>query len=568
MPPHLWRMKRLPLLVLLITVVGCGAPTHGPVSLEGSVPVSAERQQVARRGITMAINREPEALEPSLQPQNREWGAIGSGFLAYFAPQGGAPVGYLAEELPSVAAGTWKVLADGRTETTYRIRKNAKWQDGQPITAHDWVFAFAARSDPDFPGHSVNVERRLARAAALDDHTLFLEWRESYLWAGMVHLPDFPPLARHKLEPLYLSDRASFFDGPHWRQEFLGSGPFRVVSWEPGVEIVFKAHEEFVLGRPAVDEIRVRFIGDANTIVANLLSGGVHSSLSPYIGFPHGQALEQASWSGKVEYWPGLPRYLEYQGRDWGDTQRVVFDARIRRASHYAIDRQAIVDGIYAGRAPVAYYWVPPFDPAYAAVDRAVPKYGYDARRAEAVLREAGWTKGADGRARSAAGEPLVIPLMTLPEASLEGEVVADNWKAVGISSEIHRLSPQEWRDNELRSRFPGAQYTSRGLTLENMVWLSRNVSNPENRWAGQNRNGYVNPRLDDLCGRVLASIDSKEREGWLIEAVKVMMDDAMVVLTHIQPDVVAYAGDLTGPQEPAVSYSSRIWNIWEWRWK
>jgi peptide/nickel transport system substrate-binding protein len=311
----------------------------------------------------MAVNREPEALEPALQPQNREWGAIGSGFLAFFSPQGGAPVGLLAEELPSVANGTWKVLPDGRTETTYRIKKNAKWQDGEPITAHDWVFGLTARSDPDFPGHSVNVERRLARAAALDDHTLFLEWREAYLWAGMVHLPDFPPLARHKLEPLYLNDRASFFDGPHWRQEFLGSGPFRVVSWEPGVEIVFKAHEEFALGRPAVDEIRVRFIGDANTIVANLLSGGVHASLSPYIGFPHAQALEQAAWNGKLEYWPGLPRYLEYQGRDWGDTQRAVFDARIRRASHYAIDRQAIVDGIYAGRAPVAYYWVPPSDP-------------------------------------------------------------------------------------------------------------------------------------------------------------------------------------------------------------
>lgn len=582
LPSRLWaidvklgptvRRGAVPLWSMLVgaALLGCGAPARAPTGLGGADVGPAPRERAPQRALSIAVSREPESLETSRQPQNREWAAIGSAFLAYFDAERKVAVPYLAEELPSVEAGTWKVLPDGRMETRYPIKKHAKWHDGQPITAHDWVFAFRARLDPEYPGHSVDVERRLARVEALDDHTLFLEWREPFLWAGMVHLPDFPPMPRHTLEALYLQDRAAFLDGPHWRDQFIGSGPFRIVSWEPGVEIVFRAHEGFVLGRPGLDEVRVRFIGDSNTIVANLLSGGVDVSVSPYIGFTHGQALEQAGWSGRVEYWPGLPRFLEYQGRDWGNTQRAVFDVRVRRASHHAIDRQAIVDTIFAGRAIAAYHWVPPIDPTYPAVVRAAPRFEYDPARAEALLREAGWVKGSDGRARNAAGDTLFIPIQTLPpeDQQLDAAVVANNWKAVGITSEVQRLSPAEWRDNELRSKFPGVAYNTRGAGLTDMVWLGRNFSTAENRWGGQNRSGYYNPRLDELWSRVLGSIDPREREVHLIEAATVMIEDAMVVLTHWTPDVTAYTADLTGPTQPAVTYTSRIWNIWQWRWK
>jgi peptide/nickel transport system substrate-binding protein len=567
-PPQ--RLRYLASVVVLAAVIGCGAPAQTPAGPgEQAAPPSA-RERAPQRALTIAFSREPESLEISRQPQNREWGALASGFLASFSPETQAAVPYLAEELPSVEKGTWKILPDGRMETTYKIRKNATWHDGQPVTAHDWAFAYRVRLDPEFLGHSIDVERRLGQAVALDDHTLFLEWREPFLWAGMVHLPEFPPMPRHKLESLYLQDRAAFMDGPHWREQYLGSGPYRVVSWEPGVDMIFRAHEGFVFGKPNIDEVRVRFIGDANTIVANLLSGDLDFSMSPFIGFAQGQALEQAGFSGKTEYWPGLPRFLEYQGRDWGNTQRAVFDRRVRQASHYAIDRQAIADTIFAGRAIVAYHWVPPIDPTHAAVTRAAPKYEYDPSRAEALLREAGWVKGADGRARNAAGDFLNITIQTLPpeDHQLDAAVVANNWKAVGITSEVRRLSPAEWRDNELRSKFPGVAYNTRGAALADMVWLGRNLSTPENRWGGQNRSGYVNPRLDELWARALGSIDQKEREGHLIEATTVMVEDAMVVLTHWTPDVVAYNADIIGPRENAVTYTSRIWNIWEWRWR
>jgi peptide/nickel transport system substrate-binding protein len=556
-------------LMAAVVFLGCAAPTGSP----GAAPGTGGQQSSgasARKSLVLAIQREPNSLEPSLQPQNREWSALGSGFLAYFSREANGPAPYLAEELPTAEKGTWTVLPDGRMETTYRLKKNATWQDGHPITAHDFVFGFMARNDPEMAVHSVNVERRLANATALDDHTLFLEWKEPYLWAGMTHLPDFAPMARHKLERLYQEDRAAFLDGPHWREQFLGSGPFKIASWDPGVELVFSAYDRFVLGRPGVDEIRVKLIGDTTTIVANLLSGNVDAAFSVSIGFPQGQALEQAGWSGKVDYWLGNPRIVEFQGRDWGDTQKSVFDLRVRRAALHAIDRKSIVDGIYNGRAWVAHFWLVPNDPSYGAVDRAVTKYDYDPNRATALLREAGWTRGSDGVARNAAGEALYIPIMNQPTEAdaLEAAVVVDNWKSVGITSDIHRLSQLEIRDNELRSKFPGMSYNRRNLSHENMVWTERQVSRPETRWSGQNRPGYFNRQLDALWANVLGSTDGRDRERWLIEALRVMQDDAMVTLTHMTPDVMAYNAGIVGPAEQPIENTSRIWNIWEWRWK
>src|SRR5581483_9360064 len=347
------------------------------------------------------------------------------------------------------------------------------------------------------------------------------------------------------------------------------SGPYRVERWEPGIEMDLRSQPGFALGEPKISEVHLRFIPDANAIVANLLGHTVDVSYSISIGFPQGQALEQAGWNGKVEYWNGNPRILEFQTRDWGNIERPVLDPRVRKGALYAIDRQAIVDGIYAGRATIAYFWLSPLDPAFPSVDQAVTKYVFDPTRSSALLDEAGWTKGSDGTRRDATGQPLFISILNQPTTydQQEGQVVVADWKNAGIGSELHPLSPQEIRDNELRSKYPGAAYNRRALTLENMVWTSRQVARPENRWSGQNRNGYVNPSLDDLWLKVLGSVDPGERQELLIQALRIMQDDAVVTLTHLQPDVIAYGEGLVGPLQPALVGTSDMWNLWEWHW-
>ncbi|HZT07247.1 MAG TPA: hypothetical protein VFC51_09470 [Chloroflexota bacterium] len=58
-------------------------------------------------------------------------------------------------------------------------------------------------------------------------------------------------------------------------------------------------------------------------------------------------------------------------------------------------------------------------------------------------------------------------------------------------------------------------------------------MSTPDNHWSGQNRIGYVNPRLDPAWERIVGSIDPVERQGYLIDAITIMQEDAMVTLTQ-----------------------------------
>src|SRR3954451_16231212 len=108
-------------LIALVVLAGCAAPAAAPKT-GGAPGDQALGQGPAKRLVTIVETREPTSLEPSLQPQNREWSALASGFMARFVPGSNAPAPYLAEELPAVDKGTWKVLPDGRMETTYTIK--------------------------------------------------------------------------------------------------------------------------------------------------------------------------------------------------------------------------------------------------------------------------------------------------------------------------------------------------------------------------------------------------------------------------------------------------------------
>jgi peptide/nickel transport system substrate-binding protein len=555
------------LSALVLVLVACTPASGGRTAAQ---PGPAGAPPAPQRSLTIALVWEPDILEPSRLQVSRESAPLTNAFLTLMTPQQETQP-YLAAELPTVENGSWIIHPDGRMQTTYRLRSNATWQDGQPITAHDFVFAHQARLDPAFPAQRLTIERRLDRVTAVDDTTLVLEWKGPYRLAGMIAPPDFAPLHRRLLEPLYLEDKAAFIDGPHWREQFVGSGPYKVERWEPGVEVAFRAHEGFVLGKPPIDRLLVRFIPDSNTIVANLLARTADVSFNQSIGFPQAQALEQSGWDGKVAYRPQSPRIVEFQTRDWGHPQRAGMDARVRRAALHAIDRAAIVDNIFAGKGRVAYFWLPQSDPSFPAIDRVVRKYEYDPARAEALLRDAGWVRSGDGIARNAVGESLDLPMQNQPNDidQQEGLVVVNTWKAVGINSEVHRLSAQEIRDNELRATFPSVSYGRRAFTLEDMVWISTQVPRADNRWTGQNRPGYVNPALEELWTRVLGTIDRGEREGLLVQALQMMMDDAVVTLTHLQPGVMASSAGVVGPELPDDAVAAgALWNVGQWQWK
>src|SRR5204863_4586653 len=136
----------------------------------------------------------------------------------------------LAESLPTIENGGWQVFADGRMETTWKIKQGARWQDGAPFTTEDVAFAAQVAQDPALPFPRDPGYRSVAAIEAPDSQTLVIRWKEPYIEADRLFGMRLLPLPRHLLDEQYTENKASFAQLPYWTSEFVGTGPFQVKS--------------------------------------------------------------------------------------------------------------------------------------------------------------------------------------------------------------------------------------------------------------------------------------------------------------------------------------------------
>jgi len=101
-----------------------------------------------------------------------------------FLDEKAVPRPYLAEALPQLNTDTWRVLPEGRMQTTYRLRPNLTWQDGTPLSAEDFAFAWRVFSSPEFGVSGSLPIGAMADVLAPEPRTVVIQWRRLYPEAG------------------------------------------------------------------------------------------------------------------------------------------------------------------------------------------------------------------------------------------------------------------------------------------------------------------------------------------------------------------------------------------------
>src|SRR5207244_3471777 len=156
--------------------------------------------------------------------------------------------------------------------------------------------------------------------------------------------PGLVPLPRHLLEATYRADKANLGASPRLSTEFVGLGPYKLVKWEPGSHLELTRFDDYWRGRPPLDRVMVRFVGDAKTMVANVLSDAVDVVLPPAVDLETALDVKQR-WQGtgnQVLVGPsGLLRILDSQLRPELAVPKNGFVNRgVRQAFYHAMDRQ------------------------------------------------------------------------------------------------------------------------------------------------------------------------------------------------------------------------------------
>src|SRR5207302_10656429 len=90
----------------------------------------------------------------------------------------------IAQKIPSLADGDWKVLPDGGMELTWKLRPNVKWHDGTPLTADDFVFGIQVARDPDLPSQHLGSVNLIRDVVAPDAQTFVVRWSAAYYGAN------------------------------------------------------------------------------------------------------------------------------------------------------------------------------------------------------------------------------------------------------------------------------------------------------------------------------------------------------------------------------------------------
>jgi peptide/nickel transport system substrate-binding protein len=332
----------------------------------------------------------------------------------------------------------------------------------------------------------------------------------------------------------------------------VGSGPFKLTSWEQGQSLVLERNPDYDWGPPIVDnegppylsEFVFRVIPDSTTQITALETGEVDVL---FINRPEHRLRLEDHPDIKLE--EAVLNSLIYLG--FNCTKPPLDEAVVRRALAHAVDKDEIVDLALGGMGRPAFAPLPPtiegFDPSLQEHELA-----YDPEESRRLLREAGFDQVDDGGwVRS--GEPLALELLTstrAPNADVAA-LLQSHLKAIGVTVSIQQL--------ESRAVMQATSEGGYDLLLWRYDWNDPDALRiflSSARVGRTNRVYYSNPAFDALVDQGAHELDGTARHEIYLEAQKILLEDAPWQPLYNPLDVIAMRESV---RDAHVGYMGRL---------
>ncbi len=420
--------------------------------------------------------------------------------------------------IPDIAEN-WSVSPDG-TVYTFHLRTNVKFHDGRMLTAGDFIYSWERTADPktksdtvlSYMGDIVGVKEMHSGAAdhirgikALDDHTLQVR----------IDAPKPYFLLKLTYPTAFVVDKANVESGPDWVHHPNGTGPYKLVEWTSGKQIVYQIFDAFYLRRPAIQFVLVKL--DSGSGQALYETGDIDMtpvSLNAVDRFLDPTEPLHSELHTGVDLCTG---YVVF------DTTKPPFDdVKVRQAFTLAFDRQKFLDVVLHGHALPAIGPYPPGLPGFNVSLRGLP---FDPAGARALL--------AGSKYGGAAGLPTIVYTDAGYGSYVSPDVaaMAQMWKQyLGVTITIENIEPSFYYDHIFSGQH--GQLVTGG-------WCA-DYPDPENfadvlfhTGAQQNTGGYSNPQLDTLLEAARVEQDVSKRIQMYQQAEQIIVNDAPVLFTH-----------------------------------
>ncbi len=500
------RHRVLVFLVLLFTVSGCNrADQQGSRAAAGAGHV---------RYLNFHNWNEPEYLDPSMVAGRYESSIARNIFegLVQHDPKDTSP--------HPAGAERWTISSDGLVYTFF-LRKAARWTDGKPVTAHDYVYAWERALNPKTGsryafalyhvknGHAYNTGKLTDPAQlgmrAKDDYTLevTLEHPAPYL-IGFLCYPAFFPVPRWAVEQ----------HGAKWTlpEHIVTNGPFMMKTWVPYKEILtVKSPTYWNAAQVKLPGVRYLPVEDKETALKMYEAGEL-----------------DVLWELPTAKLQQLMKRPDYVGARWNTadylrvnvTKPPFNDVRVRQALAMAIDRETLVNQYMQRTKLPAQSLVPAGMPGYTPAHG----HGFNPTRAKQLLAEAGFT------------DPSTFPAFEIhyntdEENQLLAQVLQQMWKQhLGLTVRLHN---EEWKSYTKTQQLLHYDVSRAGWVgdyNDPHTYLELFTSE-----SSINMTGWKNAEYDALIAKSTMERDPARRFGYLQQAESLLLNEAPVIPVYVE---------------------------------
>ena len=542
------QQRRLrPLLVLLLVAAVAVLGLAWAMEAAGSESASpaAGATDAGKVVYKVGWTRQPDNLNPFIgfeSPAFEMW------YLSYDSLVGYDPktLSPMKGEESTGLATDWTVSDDGLT-WTFTIRKNAKWDDGVPLTAKDVAFTYNfIVKNPEQTSNLTAYTNLIEEATAIDDYTV-----------QFVCSAPKPDMTRHwvPILPEHIWSKIPVKDvGKKYQNSppYVGSGPFKCVEWKKNSFVHLVANPTWWGQKPKIDEIFFTYYTNGDTMLQDIKAGTIDGaeSLVPQ------QVKQLQNEPGITARAIATDAFDElafncYEGPSKGHP--ALRDVKFRQALNYAVDLQKAVDLIMMGSTTPGTTIIPPNyyqDPDWHWEPPADVKYTYDPATAEQRLDEAGYTDGDGDGVREYKGEPIELRLVARSESSEEqqmAKLMAGWFKDVGIKVKLSVMDSSTLSDTILN-------YEGDVLTpdYDMFLWgwyldydpgsmLSYFTKDQIGNWSDSY---WTDPEYEQLYKQQSQELDPTKRKEYIDRMQQILYEQSPYIVTDYRPDFEAYNTD------------------------
>jgi peptide/nickel transport system substrate-binding protein len=387
-------------------------------------------------------------------------------------------------------AESWTMSKDGRI-WEFVLRKGARFHNGEPVTAEDVKFSFERYKGAASP----LFKERVREVQVVDPGRVRFVLNEPW--------PDFMTFYGTSASGAAWVIPKKYFekvgeDG--FRKAPIGAGPFKFVSFQPGIELVLEAFDGYWRKTPSVKRLVIRSIPEESTRAAALKRGEL--DIVYFINGPIAEEVRRTQGLTLTAMRTNGVFFIEFPeqwtaGSPWADR-------RVRQAASLAIDRQAINEAESLGFSGITGNFIPRHQEFSLPIDA----HPYDPKRARALLAEAGYPNGLE-----------LAEFTAFPPYNSMGEAIANYFVAVGIKTRVRTMERASflsaWKDKKLRGVFVGATGSAGNASTRIEAFATA---------KGLYSYGSI-PEVEALFAKQIQEMDRKKREDMLHQIQRILAD-------------------------------------------